>query len=47
MSDVAVVLVDAFADAEGAVAGRVVQGDPGLDLGRSRIAGSTAVRYSR
>ena len=47
VSDVAVVLVDAFADAEGAVAGRVVQGDPGLDLGRSRIAGSTAVRYSR
>ena len=34
VSDAAVVLVDAFADAEGAVAGRVVQGGAGLDLGK-------------
>jgi hypothetical protein len=36
VSDAAVVLVDAFADAEGAVAGRVVQGGAGLDLGEGR-----------
>jgi hypothetical protein len=36
VSDAAVVLVDAFADAEGAVTDRVVQGDAGLDLGEGR-----------